>query len=164
MKRGLSWICAVAFVGASGCATAYGPMGYSGGYKDAQLNADVYRVEFRGNGYTSRETVELYLHYRCAELTVQSGYDWFVLLSGGSDARAGSYTAPGHYTGQTSATGGSTGTYTPGTSYTWTKYGATAMMRVFKGKKPNDAFVAAFDAHEVLRYLGPRVRNDQQTK
>jgi hypothetical protein len=38
-------------------------------------------VEFKGNGYTSRETVEISLLRRCAELTSQSGYDFLSLLT-----------------------------------------------------------------------------------
>ncbi|MGB5483219.1 CC0125/CC1285 family lipoprotein [Parasphingorhabdus sp.] len=49
----------------------------SGGYSETRLGDKRYRVHFAGNTLTSRETVEGYLLYRAAELTVQSGYDWF---------------------------------------------------------------------------------------
>ncbi len=49
----------------------------SGGYSETRLGDSRYRVHFAGNTLTSRETVEGYLLYRAAELTVQSGYDWF---------------------------------------------------------------------------------------
>lgn len=49
----------------------------SGGYSEKRLGNNRYRVHFSGNTLTSRETVEGYLLYRAAELTVQSGYDWF---------------------------------------------------------------------------------------
>ncbi len=50
---------------------------YAGGYTDTRLNADHWRVGFSGNSVTSRETVERYLLYRAAELTVSQGFDWF---------------------------------------------------------------------------------------
>ena len=36
-----------------------------------------YRVSFAGNSATSLQTVDDYLLYRAAELTVQTGHDWF---------------------------------------------------------------------------------------
>ncbi len=52
----------------------------SGGYSDERLADDRYRVDFAGNFLTSRDRVEGYLLYRAAELTIQNGYDWFMLI------------------------------------------------------------------------------------
>jgi hypothetical protein len=49
----------------------------SGGFSELRLEPDRYRVTFAGNSLTARETVERYLLYRAAELTLQQGYDWF---------------------------------------------------------------------------------------
>ncbi len=49
------------------------------GYAETRLSDVAWRVEFVGDDFTSRETVETYLLYRSAELTVESGYDWFAL-------------------------------------------------------------------------------------
>jgi hypothetical protein len=65
----------------AGCATAYQPEHVTGGYTDFRLADNTYRVRFRGNNYTSRDKVEQFLLYRCAQLTEQLGYDHFVLLS-----------------------------------------------------------------------------------
>ncbi|MDI1281419.1 hypothetical protein [Brevundimonas sp.] len=50
------------------------------GYSEVRLAPDRYRVTFSGNSFTSRDTVEGYLLYRSAELTLQSGYDWFRVI------------------------------------------------------------------------------------
>jgi hypothetical protein len=81
------WIAALAVVALSGAlAACETPTPYqaaapgaqeSGGYSDTQIEADRWRVTFRGNSLTSRNTVENYLLYRAAELTVAQGYDWF---------------------------------------------------------------------------------------
>jgi len=63
----------------SGCATAYGPRGLSGGYTESKIDDSTYRVVFNGNGQTSRNRVWYYWIYRCAELTTQNGYEFFVL-------------------------------------------------------------------------------------
>ncbi len=48
------------------------------GYAETRFSEAAWRVEFVGDDFTSRETVETYLLYRSAELTVENGYDWFV--------------------------------------------------------------------------------------
>ena len=45
----------------SGCATKYQPVGFTGGYSEAQLDANTYRISFRGNGFTPRDRVDIYL-------------------------------------------------------------------------------------------------------
>jgi len=51
-----------------------------GGYSQQLIAPNHYRVRFHGNSLTSRETVEAYLLYRAAELTVEQGGDWFTML------------------------------------------------------------------------------------
>lgn len=48
------------------------------GYAETRLADAIWRVEFVGDDFTSRETVETYLLYRAAELTAGNGFDWFV--------------------------------------------------------------------------------------
>ncbi len=71
----------------AGCETAtpYQPLGApgaqaSGGYTDQQIEGDRWRVTFAGNSLTSRETVERYLLFRAAQLTLSHGYDWFTTV------------------------------------------------------------------------------------
>lgn len=72
----------------SSCATPtpYQPLSASspqrsGGYSDLQLEADKWRVTFSGNTLTSRDTVERYLLYRAAELSLAQGNDWFEIVN-----------------------------------------------------------------------------------
>ena len=51
-----------------------------GGYYEERLAADRWRVSFAGNTLTSRETVEGYLLYRAAELTLEQRRDWFEIV------------------------------------------------------------------------------------
>jgi hypothetical protein len=73
---------AVAALLLAGCETAatYGPSTGHGapGYSDQQLTANRYRVTFTGNSVTPRATVEDYLLLRSAEVTLNSGYHWFM--------------------------------------------------------------------------------------
>lgn len=59
-----------------------------GGFSDRRLESDRYQINFAGNSVTSRETVERYLLYRAAEVTVQAGYDWFETADRRTDRQA----------------------------------------------------------------------------
>ena len=50
---------------------------HADGYRERRVEPERWRVAFAGNSLTSRETVETYLLYRAAELTLENGYDWF---------------------------------------------------------------------------------------
>src|SRR5690348_9692961 len=71
------WVLCVAVF--SGCATQYGASGITGGYKDTKVDETHYIVEFNGNGYASKQRVHFFWLYRCSELTVQKGYEFFSL-------------------------------------------------------------------------------------
>lgn len=53
---------------------------HADGYRELQVEPERWRVAFAGNSLTSRETVETYLLFRAAELTLQNGYDWFLAV------------------------------------------------------------------------------------
>lgn len=166
-----------------GCMTAtpYQPATGSGasrtGYWDEQIDSNRFRVSFAGNSLTSRETVERYLLYRAAELTVQSGFDHFILVDKDTDTRTDTYTTrnnfgPGPFGGWAPYWRW----YRP--RFGWRSYdpffddtfwgddfdvhtvqqfNATAEIVVGKGPRPNGN-LRAFDAHEVLNRLGPNIQ------
>lgn len=72
-------LCAALIIG--GCATGYQPRNITGGFSEVQIRGDVWEVIFSGNGYATRETVQTFWLYRCAELTLMKGYDGFEVLS-----------------------------------------------------------------------------------
>ncbi len=150
----------------AGCATptGYQRLGVDGGYEDFPRDATTYVVSYRGNAATTRERVAMYLHYRCAELTVASGQEFFTVLATESQDRTEQWSTPGYATSSTTGTpyggrypyGGSrerTTTYTPPQTMTSVRPGLTATIRMSSGTKPE----GAFDAREVMRLLGPRI-------
>jgi len=64
----------------AGCATAYQPDGVSGGYTDQMRDGNIVQVSVRGNGLTTPETLQSFVIRRCAEVTLQNGFNYFVLL------------------------------------------------------------------------------------
>jgi hypothetical protein len=62
-------------------ATPYQPMGSNGGYSELQLNQTTYTVSAQGNDFTSADQVNAILLRRCAELTLNQGYKYFIITS-----------------------------------------------------------------------------------
>jgi hypothetical protein len=155
---------------AAGCATetAYQPAGQEAyGYHEQQIEANRFRIGFNGNSVTNRETVETYLLYRAAELTLQQGKDYFVIASRNTDAHSRlESTSPD--------LGASPWGYRffsrrhgwglwndpfwddPTDYHEVTRYEAFAEIEMFSGHKPADN-PNAFDAHDVQTNLQGRI-------
>ena len=172
----------------AGCATEtpYRPATGTGfaraGYSDRMIEANRYMVSFAGNTYTARDTVERYLLYRSAELTVQHGYDYFILSDRQTDKRTRTYTSPGPGAFGPGPYGywGASWRYR-GRGFGWRnwdpfwgdpywdrsvdvttvdKYEANAEIVLGRGPKPANN-VRAFDAREVMANLGPSIVTPQ---
>ena len=85
-----------------GCASSYKQLGVGGGYSQTQLDENMYNVSFRGNGYTSSERASDFMLLRCAELTLQNEYSYFVIIKSKNGTKRGSYTIPKTYNTSTS--------------------------------------------------------------
>lgn len=157
-----------AALGLAACATStpYQPADKSGyGFSEQRIEETKYRITFRGNSSTSREAVENGILYRAAELTVQSGYDYFVVLESDTEAKKRYSTSGdpffGHYWYGDPRRYYAFPYYPygfgwgyPYESYTreYTRYTAVAFISMGKGAKPRDE-PQAFDAREVLANL-----------
>ncbi len=151
----------------SGCATPYQSKRFSGGYTDSRIDANTVRVSFYGNGHTTRETVENDMLYRCAEVTLQDGYDYFVIVSGDTTPTFSTYTTPGTYNQHTNtnlnvygntgyASSSTYGYYQPGHTFHTRKFESSVMIKMFNGKKPAN-LSNAYDAHEIVNYMKPQI-------
>jgi len=143
------------------CATAtpYQPIKNGVGYAEQRLESNRYKVTFAGNSSTPRQTVENYLLYRAAEVTLQNGYDYFVQADANTDAQTTySQTFSGGFGGFGGYGGYWSPFYGPGfglgvsNAIPRTEYEAQASILVFKGPKPADNY-KAFDAREVKANL-----------
>jgi hypothetical protein len=178
-KFGAGAAVALALAGAlAGCTTPtpYQPNipGQSaGGFSEIRLEQNRWRVTFAGNSVTSRQTVESYLLFRAAELTVQQGFDWFSLVDRQTENKGYTYVEPGFY----DPWWGPYGYWQPhwryyGAGFGWRswgpwggpfwgdtvdirtvdKYEATAEIFMGHGQKPADD-PRAFDARQVTANL-----------
>lgn len=76
------------------CATPYKSSGLMGGFSEAQLDDNVFRVSFRGNGFTSPERAADYSLLRAAELARNNGYNYFIIIDSQSYTEWSTYTTP----------------------------------------------------------------------
>ncbi len=171
----LAGITVAAALGLAACGT-YGPTPYQPaagsqqGYADTMIESNRFRVSFKGNSLTERETVENYLLYRAAELTLQQGYDHFTIadrdtdrerrIRGGGPTYYGSrlnylYLHPRY---------GWIGSYSPvwgpSTYSEVTQYEASAEIVLGRGPKSSDP--NAFDARDVSKNLAGSVTRPTQ--
>jgi hypothetical protein len=173
-------------VGLAACATAtpYQPNirsgAVTGGWSETKIEANRFRVNFNGNSLTSRETVEGYLLFRAAELTVESGFDGFMVAERDTDKQTRTYVDADPFYRPWY---GVYGLWRPswrfyGRGYGWRgwdpfwgdpfwgdrvdvrtveRYEASAEILMFKGPKP-ESDPNAFDARAVIENLKPRIR------
>ena len=189
MKRALLTAAMIAAIagGLAACAseTPYqpappGPGGHASsgfGYSDYKVDSTHWRVSFAGNSFTSRETVEKYLLYRAAELTLEQGFDWFETTDRHTDTKSSYYADPDPFYHSPFWA-----SYGWGWRPSWRYYGgfgmrswdpwygdpfwassmdvhqvdryeATGEIVMGKGEPPSGQRV--FEAHEVVKNLGP---------
>jgi hypothetical protein len=157
----------------SGCATSYHSIGLTGGYTDTQLAPDVFRVVFRGNGYTAPERAQDFALLRASELTLQRGCICFAIIDEHNSTSISTWTTPGHtdtiaygtgysygniylnpyggrYSGTSSAYVKASTTYTPPETYVFYKPETGLLVRAFQ-TKPDGIFT--FDAAFLERSL-----------
>lgn len=163
MKTHKLFLCGLlALLSACATATPYQPADKGYGYSEQKLESNRYRVSFVGSSKTSRETVQNYLIYRAAELTLANDYDYFVLA--GQDAAAEPGTRSGSRTGVSfglGSFGGSTGFGLGiGTGIGGgggEDFRAQADVLMYKGEKPEDRS-DALGAAEVKANLEAGIR------
>jgi len=100
-----------------GCATGYHGKGFTGGYTDMKIQDNIFKVTFKGNGYSSMERAGDFALLRSAEVAINNGYKYFIVLETNSYVKTASFTTP--VTAQTNGTlnvYGNTGSYS-GTTY-----------------------------------------------
>ncbi|MEO0878582.1 MAG: hypothetical protein AAFY22_02615 [Pseudomonadota bacterium] len=167
-------------LGLAACATStpYGPASQGGGYGFAEQRVEEnrFRVTFRGNSSTSREQVENFLLFRAAELTVQGGFDHFIVVENETETRT-SYTTSGFggpaFFGRYGRYGrGFGGRFYAFPYYAYgfgwgapyydaytreiSRYSAVAFITMHAGPKPQEN-PQAFDARDVITNLRPYV-------
>jgi hypothetical protein len=129
----------------AGCASAtlYQPMTLDGGYAQTRLGSDMFNVIFQGNAHTPWRTAETYALYRSAELSDESGFDYFVVVGGNAEISPLLLSGLDAYPSQASGTG----------SHPM----VSLIVRGYRGEKPS---AQAFNARDVLKILSPSIKRE----
>jgi hypothetical protein len=86
----------VSIIALASCATDYQPQGFTGGYSDYLTAPDEAVITFHGNGYTPPERVGEMASLRCAEVTLEHGYKYFIITAVSDLSGSTSFTTPGY--------------------------------------------------------------------
>jgi hypothetical protein len=134
--------------------TPYQPLKGGEGYSEQRIESNRYTVRFSGNPSTPRQTVESYLLYRAAELTLANGYDHFLIADQATEAQTSYYQSfSGNFGFGRYWWGPRIGTdiITPEVEY-------EANMTILLGHgKKRESDVRAFDARDVQTNLEPLI-------
>lgn len=157
----------------AGCATAYGPTGEvggfeHGGYTDQRIDENTVVVTFRGNSATPGSTAYSFLLYRCAQVTLSNGYDFFIIISSSnSNTNLNIHTYPvsnssgltdppklytTYYYPEQYQSMSATNSATPG--FYPNQHGAVAVIKMFNGQPPKHK-PRTYLARDIIARLGP---------
>lgn len=149
----------------SGCASPYQKEGLTGGYSDMRVRDNVFRVSFKGNRVTSEQRVIDLAHVRAAEVTLQNGYKYFIILDQGQFVPASPNTTPAtaNTSGMVNANnygifniGATNGTYAGGKAESFANLRITLTIACFAEKPQTGSLL--YDAQQVLSNLGAAYR------
>lgn len=145
----------------AGCATDYQKTSFSGGFSETQLDENVWKVTFKGNGYTREERASDLALLRCADLTLKNGYAYFALADTKASNETSAYKTPTYSstTGTVNSYGNSAYGYantttTGGHLMLINKPSATNIVVMVKQKNEIQGF--SFDASFICNSLGEK--------
>jgi hypothetical protein len=151
MKKLKVFAIATAVLLLGGCASPYQSYGFAGGFKETQLDTNVWRVFFEGNGYTKGDRAEDFAMLRSAELTLANGFTHFAFSSSKTGTDISSYSTPAR--AYSSSTSSSIRIY-GGNTEIIAKPTATNIVVMFKGKPELNASV--YDAIFICNSIGKK--------
>jgi len=83
------------------CATDYEKHGFTGKSSETQLGENIFQISFKGNADASRERTTDFTLLRSAEVAVEKGFRYFIIVDSEKYSKTGTYTTPAadHTTG-----------------------------------------------------------------
>jgi hypothetical protein len=138
----------------SGC-SAYHARGILGdGYSEENLGEDRWRVTFSVTALTSSDQIDTFLLYRCAELTVEKNFSYFLVVHG---TEADPSLKPLQPDLIDSPSWASNAPQPPGANPPKKKRTEAVVIRVLKNKPADDQKV--YDARQLIQQLTPKIHS-----
>lgn len=159
------------------CASTSGYQASNGrvGFTDQALDSGRYRITYEGNSSTDLATVENYVLFRAAEVTLANGHDYFIILDSNTDAmrrfvtsgtgfggtgfgRSRFFYGRGFHSRFGSRFGGGFGGGFGGTATTRERrsYTVGTIIEIRRGDKPAGD-PDAYDARQIIDNIGPTI-------
>lgn len=164
----------VLFLG--GCATGYQQQGLTGGYTDMKIQDDIFKVGFSGNSYCGSARAEDFTLLRSAEVALENGYKYFVILDEKSGTITEAYTTPvtsqtttqthgsvrgaaysNMYVGSYDGTTAGTTNYSGGDTYIFRRPSTRNTIKCFK-EKPEGISGMIYDAEQIKANMRKQYR------
>ena len=128
-----------------------------------QLTPDSALINARGSAFDSMGDVQKQMMLDAANTTIQSGYDFFLIVDSASGYKTDYMTTPGSYSGQSTyqgtlsgnslyGTSNTYGTYTPPITTSFEKPRAAMQIQMFRGTPPTGE-PGDHDARQVKSFL-----------
>lgn len=147
---------------AQGCAnyspTTYQEYAYRGGYSSTQLDDNIFKVVFKGNGYTSREKVEDFALLRSAEIALEHGFQYFAILDEDDYVKTSVHTSEPTYHTTSDGLGGATTTTSGGKTTTVSKPTASNTILLLR-EKPKTGLT--YNANFIFREIRNKYEIDE---
>lgn len=159
-------VAAALLLGGCSTSTIYQPATSDGGsgFSSTQLGENAFEVRFRGKSSTSSEKASDFALLRAAELTLEKGFNYFVIDDDENSKQTGVHTTP--VRSETKRTWkGATTTYYGGNTYTTSKPRARKVIICFKEKPDWSGLV--YDAQFVVQSVKKKYEtefNDARTE
>jgi len=139
----------------AGCATPYKSNGLAGGYSDLQIAENMFKVSFRGNGFTNLQRARDFALLRGAELALGNNYKYFVIIEEANEVENQAHRAPveAHTRGHVYDSGSFNATtrFTGGQTYNIATPSSTNTILCFKEKPENHPH--AYNAESVYKNM-----------
>ena len=141
------------------CATTYQSTGFSGGFREVQLDKNIWKVTFNGNGFTGKQRAEDLAMLRSADLTLKNGYKYFAFIS--TDSSVSNHVMQMPSSSTTTFSANRYGNNISGTAFT-NNYGGN-IVNIRKPSSTNTVFMArtrdeingtSYDAEFICSSLG----------
>jgi hypothetical protein len=145
-----------------GCMAVYQAKSKTGqGYSEARLDDGTFDVVYTGSRYTAPERQEVFLLYRCAQLTVQHGYEHFVVLKKNTETNR---LDDSIHTNEAVTVPRDTGHFHPAAHSSnpvdnQDNFRSSALIKMFNGSKAN--VPVSYNAKETMAHLRVRVYGER---
>lgn len=138
----------------TGCMDQYRKKEYTwgAGHSETQLDRNIFRVTYTGDEFTSEEAAIDFSLLRSAELTIENGYSYFIIIDKNASTKTELFSLPATYQTYSYGSGSATTYAYGGGTYSSSSPSSDNTIMMFK-EKPSDgiSYNAEFVANSIRK-------------